>query len=427
MQLLERHPEHKASIILEIRKFVEELGQEANQLGNDSVDPDDYSQRRDLLFSTYLTSPTPALTNDDITFFTTATSSHSNQARTGGGEAESDSRGIRHLGPDTVEGSDYQVLSSEYGQLDLSLVNQPPLFSLSDTALEAPDRFINPANMHRQPSSDRYIPTDHLSDNVGIGSDCGSTDTVTHSCRSQKRRGQGDIRHQTKRLRDGTRGDDVAQIQMTVSSRPNDLPRKAAVIIRTNDASLGSSQIEALLEARIGQKHPKHIQFLKHLFFTIGSPEVFVQLRAAVAIVRKRERIQIPSASSGIAGAVNALDVLEVGPFIASLVRRFCLQRLFEQRVKLRSDIDARRANLTRSTQEDDMSGDTRIQVITEMLNLAYPRGTEAPHDCAIYKTDKQRRKSLLNRLSSATNWHMLSSKFHIGILALVPQIQNQT
>lgn len=241
-----------------------------------------------------------------------------------------------------------------------------------------------------------------------------------------------------------------------------DTPNKIPKIQRslTNDASAFFSSLTPIPK---NMKQPTNIYqiftdrsesgnsdtiwLLTRLFFAIGSPDAFCQLRDACGASRQVKEHVILQSTKSISEAMQALDRLDITAITASILRRFYLTFLVTQRDEQESYHQSQRPKRVSRTQNfsytnSDHDGRTATEqdclrradtiALTRLMANAYP-SLKPTRKCNTATDDEYQKKlsSLKVRLRDGRNWHKMQQRLSPGILALVPtrgdyQIQNR-
>ncbi|MCJ1448638.1 MAG: hypothetical protein MMC23_009155 [Stictis urceolatum] len=164
---------------------------------------------------------------------------------------------------------------------------------------------------------------------------------------------------------------------------------------------------------------------LTRLFYAIGSPDAFCQLRDACLLIRN-DVFQLPRRTEGIMDTIKALDSLEVNLHLTSIAKRYYLMSLCAIRDRLQNEYSQRpgRANrsFVREAKSDIGLGRAASQAIATMMAQAYPdvkptraRGTQGKDEYG------KKYDSLRQRLLAGQKWSYLVDAFAPGIIVLVP------
>jgi hypothetical protein len=143
---------------------------------------------------------------------------------------------------------------------------------------------------------------------------------------------------------------------------------------------------------------------------------------------------------------MSALDLLDVGTTVHTILQRFYLVRLLDHRIQREDYYKGRRSSRVRAQRKQDyqsierLTRDPGVQLEKDESNQRRPgrADTKAFEDLLamfypnLKQPDKQnpsvhdreyreKHLKLKNRLNCARNWYLLQQKFPLGILALVP------
>lgn len=206
---------------------------------------------------------------------------------------------------------------------------------------------------------------------------------------------------------------------------------------------LEPDKVRLILIQRCDEKYHNKVVFLTRLFFAIASPQAFRQLSEACSIVRQNRESMISYSVNDDSGLMSALDLLDVGTTVRTILRRFYLVRLLDYRIRREDYYIGRRSSRIRAQRKQDyrsierLTRDPGIQLekdesrpgradakaFEDLLAMFYPnlkrpdKQNPSVHD----KEYDDKHSKLKNRLNCARNWHLLQQKFSPGILALVP------
>lgn len=189
------------------------------------------------------------------------------------------------------------------------------------------------------------------------------------------------------------------------------------------------------------------IWLLTRLFFAIGSPDAFYQLRDACSASRQVKELAASRSTNSISEAMQALDQLDITVITASILRRFYLTFLVTQRYERERHHQSQRPKRVLGSQnfsytksgydtgtatKQDCLGRADTKALTELMAEAYP-SLKPTWKRNIVTDDEYQKKlsSLKVRLRDGRNWYTMQQRLPPGILALVPtwgdyQIQNR-
>ncbi len=189
------------------------------------------------------------------------------------------------------------------------------------------------------------------------------------------------------------------------------------------------------------------IWLLTRLFFAIGSPDAFYQLRDACSASRQVKELAVSRSTNSISEAVQALDQLDITVITASILRRFYLTFLVTQRYERERHHQSQRPKRVLGSQnfsytkvghdtgtatKQDCLGRADTKALIGLMAEAYP-SLKPTRKRNIVTDDEYQKKlsSLKVRLRDGRNWYTMQQRLPPGILALVPtrgdyQIQNR-
>lgn len=191
---------------------------------------------------------------------------------------------------------------------------------------------------------------------------------------------------------------------------------------------------------------------LTRLFYAIGSPTAFCQLRDALRVAHQSTLPRTDLSSNQLMSTIESLDRLDSVTGYAHILRRFLLVRLLN--LRLEREAFHRASTLTTSAQPRLLKYDlARIETIKEgrdaqveshygrkggkprkrradskalidLLTMLHPEASDERQQPTSPRIETFPRKlsQLRHRLASARNWFTLSEAFTPGILALIPR-----
>ncbi|KAI9710430.1 MAG: hypothetical protein M1828_002160 [Chrysothrix sp. TS-e1954] len=180
---------------------------------------------------------------------------------------------------------------------------------------------------------------------------------------------------------------------------------------------------------------PASVWLLTRLFFAIGSPAAFAQLRETCMTLRQSQELpKIPTVQS-LRHKLQALDHLDVHFVAASILRRYYLVSLKSHRKELQNELHNFRSSRKRNARQrsaydqvDEQPASSLAfnradsQALTKMMREGYPdlQPTRASRQTGSneYQT---RLSALKERLRCGRNWESLQEAFAPPILLLVP------
>lgn len=244
----------------------------------------------------------------------------------------------------------------------------------------------------------------------------------------------------------------VVRVQLTPSERQSvDNNTNISLCPKLPQTLPQAGDLQQVFSATIQNKSRSNAQLLTRLFYAIGSPLAFLQLRSALRASREATLPKISLSSDPLVATVEMLDQLDSVSEYAHILRRFLLIRL----VKLRQDRESirrqeRAASPLRKLRRHDP---LRIEAIkqginfglkspieqkkinrqgrradseamTDLLNMLYPNLQAQSQELTSTERKKltQVTRRLSNRLACGRNWFILSQSFSSGILALIPR-----
>lgn len=300
--------------------------------------------------------------------------------------------------------------------------------------------FVDPAFLSQR-VADPCSPIRVLPEETSTGSRHVSEDVVVDFRRSKKRANDARIEPQAKRSRRmPTRNSRAVPIlqktsrqdQITIPAQYAAIFPETRLISQTSNFSFRVGQVPALFQDKLGKQQQNLVPLLTDLFFAIASPTAFRQLAGfmkGIEVLKSPEQLQVSKLCLSIADVVNRLEALECITAVGSLLRRFYLLRLYQQKSSLMESMAAERLVQRSGNSQDDQSGRIASLVIDKMTQQAYPScGGPSGDQDGLFQI---KRRSLQNKLHGATNWHTLQEEYPLGIIALVPvgkefRIQNQ-
>ena len=208
--------------------------------------------------------------------------------------------------------------------------------------------------------------------------------------------------------------------------------------LRPFHPSAGSpNDVYPMILARLKKGDPSDALLLTRIFYAIGSPESFQQLKDACQLVRKRHVMSIPAVDSSEAQspqglgpkAIRALDKLDREPSVESILRRGYLANLRSDRnrrqIEYRIQNSSKRSRIAgpcnvkfRPQKANRGAGRVSVRVINDLLEDAYPELRLLDKPDQVYK---KKAASLHQRISNGRHWLALEEKYSPGILAIVP------
>jgi hypothetical protein len=129
---------------------------------------------------------------------------------------------------------------------------------------------------------------------------------------------------------------------------------------------LEPDDVHEILAQKSDEKDHHRLGFLTRLFFAIASPRAFRQLRKACTIVRHHHKSLMSYPGNDDSVLMRALNMLDVGTAVCTILRRFCLVRLLEHRIRRENYYRGRRSTRVGVNRTQDHQ---RIDIVTEDLN----------------------------------------------------------
>ena len=176
------------------------------------------------------------------------------------------------------------------------------------------------------------------------------------------------------------------------------------------------------------------IWLLTRLFFAIGSPDAFSQLRDACSASRQVKELAVSRPTDSVSEAVQALDQLDITVTTASMLRRFYLTILVTQRYererhhqsqrpkRLLGSQNTKSGHDTGTAAKQDYLGRADTKALTELMAEAYPNLKPTRKRNTVTDDEYQKKLSSLKvRLRDGRNWYTMQQRLSPGILALVP------
>jgi hypothetical protein len=234
------------------------------------------------------------------------------------------------------------------------------------------------------------------------------------------------------------KGDQQAETKLRILKKPS-----THLQILPKYRRKSPDRVRLILIQRCDEKYHNKVVFLTRLFFAIASPQAFRQLSEACSIVRQNRESMISYSVNDDSGLMSALDLLDVGTTVRTILRRFYLVRLLDHRTRREDYYTGRRSSRIRAQRKQDYRSIERLtrdpgaqlekdesrpgradaKAFEDLLAMFYPnlkkpdKKNPSVHD----KEYDDKHLKLKNRLNCARNWHLLQQKFPPGILALVP------
>ncbi|KAF2752499.1 hypothetical protein EJ05DRAFT_320606 [Pseudovirgaria hyperparasitica] len=202
---------------------------------------------------------------------------------------------------------------------------------------------------------------------------------------------------------------DVSTVLKLVSSPPEIDPWSIYSEFKRHDVRCGT-----------GFDHNR-LYLLTKLFYAIGSPDAFSQLRDTSSILRTRT-ISLHQSSQDLNGTIAELDQLEASVHASSVLRRYHLVHLYSLRQKLQAQRGQNSKRLRPDREIGRTSGHTGSQILAKIMVEAYP-DVKATRQSRTKGKDEYGRKlqTLKGRLLAGHRWSTLAHAFAPGILALMP------
>ena len=177
------------------------------------------------------------------------------------------------------------------------------------------------------------------------------------------------------------------------------------------------------------------ISILTRLFFVIGSPMVFHQLREMFLALRENSGLPMIEDTKNLRQTVGALDNLDTRISATTALRRIFLASLKAHRLELeknhREGQSHRRRKSSRHPQKDIARPESKTdqvfdradaQALRSMMVEAYPDLQPTSSSGRIGRDEYQRKLAALKeRLRSGRNWELMQKEFGPSILLLVP------
>ena len=181
---------------------------------------------------------------------------------------------------------------------------------------------------------------------------------------------------------------------------------------------------------------PASVWLLTRLFFAIGSPAAFAQLRETCITLRQSQELpNIPTVQS-LRHKLQALDCLDVHFVAASVLRRYYLVSLKSHRKELQNELHDFRSSRTRNAQQQSASDQVDgqplsspafnradSQALSKMMREGYPDLEPTRASRQTGSNEYQTRLSALKeRLRCGRNWELLQEAFAPPISSWSPQ-----
>jgi hypothetical protein len=129
---------------------------------------------------------------------------------------------------------------------------------------------------------------------------------------------------------------------------------------------LEPDDVHEILAQKSDEKDHHRLGFLTRLFFAIASPRAFRQLGEACTIVRHHHESLMSYPGDDDSVLMRALDRLDGGTAVCTILRRFYLVRLLEHRIRREGYYRGRRSTRIGVNRTQDHQ---RIDMLTEDLN----------------------------------------------------------
>jgi hypothetical protein len=221
------------------------------------------------------------------------------------------------------------------------------------------------------------------------------------------------------------------------TSKSNALTTLPSCLRPFHPGARSPNDIYTMILARLKRRDRDLALLLTRIFYAIGSPESFQQLKDACQLVRKRHAMSVHAADSSETQppqslgpkVIRALDKLDIEASVESILRRGYLASLRGDRnsrqIQYRIRDSSKRSRRSRPGNakfrlQKASGGAERasVRVIDDLLKDAYPELR------LVAETDQNYQKkaaSLHQKLSQGRHWLALEEKFSPGILAVVP------
>jgi hypothetical protein len=196
------------------------------------------------------------------------------------------------------------------------------------------------------------------------------------------------------------------------------------------DSLIQPQKLSELVVRMLDKSHKGATTALANLFFAIGSPYAVECLRDACRQAHHLRGIDTIPEEAGARRSTCALDRIHAYDKVSPILRRYHLVQLVRRRDELQQKLNGTirqqepvvlKYGLRRQPPARALIGpkDAAGKALRELMIEAYPENLPGKaEESAQYD---RRLKELKNRLSAGYNWHVLQTRFGIGILALLP------
>ena len=200
-------------------------------------------------------------------------------------------------------------------------------------------------------------------------------------------------------------------------------------LLPLSDCLVQPAEIHAKISKRLNTHNTDLTLMLTRLFYAIGSPESFYQLKVACAGVWNMSALSL-SDRHGSIPPLRALDKLDVDVSVEPILRRYYLAELVASRDRRQAHYRAQdcrmqqprllRFGYTKPRAENATRG-TRLatrQALKDLLLESYPNLRKVAETNPEYKS----KLAIMNqRLCSGRHWRTLEEQYSSGILSLIP------
>ena len=225
-----------------------------------------------------------------------------------------------------------------------------------------------------------------------------------------------------KQLRSNAKQAKILECNANFAVIPNSL-------LPLSDCLVQPAEIHAKISKRLNTHNTDLKLMLTRLFYAIGSPESFYQLKVACTGVWNMSALSL-SDSHGSIPPLRALDKLDVDVSVEPILRRYYLAELVASRDRRQAHYGAQdcrmqqprllRFGYTKPRAESATRG-TRLatrQALKDLLLESYPNLRKVAETDPEYKS----KLAILNqRLCNGRHWRTLEERYSSGILSLIP------
>ena len=200
-------------------------------------------------------------------------------------------------------------------------------------------------------------------------------------------------------------------------------------LLPLSDCLVQPAEIHAKISNRLNTHDTDVTLMLTRLFYAIGSPESFYQLKIACTGVWNMSALSL-SDNYGSIPPMRALDKLDVDVSVEPFLRRYHLAGLVASRDRgqahyLAQDCRTQQPRLLRfgytKPRAENTTGGTRLamrQALKDLLLESYPNLYSVAETDPEYKS---KLATLNQRLCSGRHWRALEDRYSSGILSLIP------